>query len=312
MLLYMQPVKHTHRDNIVFKLPQEWDTTAYHINKNTVCNVLQMLQAQESTIILQHKNCSITVYNQGSNTFVISCQTPKGCLQAMCTQQTTADSSEESMQDLLKYMKQQMIPLFSDCVRVSNEIQKTFGFLRFSSTSAGHESKKVDDMFYLNNATIVSKLTDIMNFDKTFERTYSASYACRLLQIAAIFCATAKGEKNSLLHVGQTMTSDISQPMLTSLYEKDPEKQHTTLLLKGNTKQQRIHRINLAVRILPPSHAFVTEHLATVLGLNASTPHAPVMVLTGVRSNVAAAIYINTDLATLQQHNLALDAYMQM
>lgn len=310
MLLHTQPLKHTHGDNLVFKLPPEWDTSVYNINKNTVCNLLQMLQENESTNILQHKSCSITVSNQGSNTFVISCQTPKGCLQALCTQQTTA--SDESMHDLLKYMKHQMIPLFSDCVRVSNDMQKTFGFLRFSSTSAAHESKKVDDMFYLNNATIVSKLTDIMNFDKTFQRTYSASYACRLLQLAAIFCATAKGENNSLFHVGQTMTSDISQPMLASLYEKDPEKQHTTLLLKGNTKQQRIYRINLAVRILPPSHAFVTEHLQTVLGLNASTPHTPVMVLTGVRSNVAAAIYINTDLASLQQHNLALDAYMQM
>lgn len=108
------------------------------------------------------------------------------------------------------------------------------------------------------------------------------------------------------------MMSDMHEPMVTSLYEDmEPEKHHVSILLKGDSVQQRVFRINLAVRIFPPQHAFVQQHLQKTLGLNAGMPDSHVMVLSGVRRNVAAAIYTNLATATAEQHKLAYEAYMQ-
>lgn len=310
-------MRQTCRQKLLFQVPEHWDNSAYEIDKAAVCSALQMLQQKEFTSILSHKNCSVEIGCNGANCFVVTCSSRHGHLQAACTQQTNISSTENAvpapLQPLLKYMQQQMIPLLSDCIRVSTSMQDTFGYLSYSSDLTTNTSRNVDAGFYSNNSTTVSKLTDMLNTDTGHERIYPAAFAARLLQLGAIFCASAQGERRSLLHVGQAMVSDMSPDMCSSLYDSvKPEKHHVTLLLKGDSPQQRVHRINIAVRMLPPEHEFIHKHLAHVVGLNASLPTTGVMMLCGVRSNVAAAIYTNEDLASLSQLKLAFDSYMQV
>jgi hypothetical protein len=75
--------------------------------------------------------------------------------------------------------------------------------------------------------------------------------------------------------------------------------------MKGDTVDERIFRINLGVRFFSPSHPFTT-----VMAMDASSCRTGVLVLTGVRNNIAAAIYHNSDSQTVQKHKLALAAYM--
>ena len=315
MLVHVQTLRQSSRQKLIFQLPQHWDTGAYEINKNALCSAVQMLQKQECTSILAHKNCSINISNQGANAFLITCVSRNGTLQALCTQKTciAVESIPVPLHSLVLYVQQQMIPLLQDCVRVSARMQDTFGYLSYTSDFQSNSSNNVDATFNSNNATTVSKLMDMLNMNAGKQRIFSAAYAARLLQLAAIFCASAQGDVNSLFHVGQAMMSDISPDMLTSLYESaEPEKHHITLLLKGSTPQQRIYRINLVVRIFQPQHEFISKHLTQVVGLNASLPTTGVMMICGVRNNIAAAIYTNTELAALQQHKLALHSYMRV
>jgi len=120
-----------------------------------------------------------------------------------------------------------------------------------------------DDTFVSNNSTIISKLTEMLNSnlsDNMRSNTlgdngdnqqivYSASYASRQLLLASIFCATASHRESSLWHVSKGLMSDMSTCMQTCLYEStEPEKQHVALLMKGDSANERILRINIACR----------------------------------------------------------------
>jgi hypothetical protein len=85
---------------------------------------------------------------------------------------------------------------------------------------------------------------------------------------------------------------------------------YVTLLLKGDTIDERIFRVNLAVRFFPPKDLFTSQMMPTAMALNASSCQTGVLVLTGVRNNIAAAIYHNSDTQTVLQNKLALGAYM--
>jgi hypothetical protein len=50
--------------------------------------------------------------------------------------------------------------------------------------------------------------------------------------------------------------------------------------------------------------------MPTAMALNTSSCQTGVLVLTGVRNNIAAALYHNSDTQTVLQNKLALDAYM--
>ena len=104
--------------------------------------------------------------------------------------------------------------------------------------------------------------------------------------------------------------SDMSPEMQKSLYENAPNKHYVTLLLKGDTIEERIFRVNLAVPFFPFNHLFASKMMPTVMVLNASSCQSGVLVLTGIRNNIAAAIYHNSDTQTVIQNKLALGAYM--
>jgi hypothetical protein len=210
-------------------------------------------------------------------------------------------------------------------------MQNTFGFLSHKETESSILHKRIDDTFLLDNATTISKLTDMFNsklqaslrehvltrrassdnaHGGTATNVFSSTYAALQLKLAAIFCATALKDSCCMWHVSQGMMSDMSPEMKKSMYDAEPEKHYVTLLLKGDTQEERICRVNLAVRFFSTKHPFTTKLMPTAMALNASNCHTGVLVLTGVRNNIAAAIYHNSDTQTVQQNKLALAAYM--
>jgi hypothetical protein len=217
-----------------------------------------------------------------------------------------------------------MLPNHKQCVLLSSKMQEVFGFISHKVSDTCILQKRVDDTFLLDNATSISKLTDMFNTNlqtslsfKTNEKqhsdsrtVFSASYAALQLKLASIFCATALKDYSCMWHVSQNMMSDMSPAMQRSLYDKAPEKNYVTLLLKGDTIDERIYRINLAVRFFPPEHVFTTKLMPEAMSLNASPCKTGVFVLTGVRNNIAAAIYHNSDTQTKLQNKITLAAYM--
>jgi hypothetical protein len=176
-----------------------------------------------------------------------------------------------------------------ECVIVSSKMQEVFGFISHNISDTSIIPKRVDDSFLLDNATSISKLTDM--FDSNLQRSlsekiislrtmsnnsdpkvqtpvFSASYAAVQLKLAAIFCATALQENCCMWHVSQNMMIDMSPQMQKSLYDRAPEKHFVTLLLKGDSIDERIFRVNLAVRFF--NHPFASNMMQTAMAMNAS------------------------------------------
>ena len=331
MLLNVQPVKlnKDSKNQFLLKLPATdssdiSEQRSFKISKQTLCSAIQMLQNNEFTTVASNNKTSVILKNTGSNTYVIECRSPNGKYNTPCAPNIMLTMSASSLQTLSRYLYNQILPSYDNCVKVSGQIQDVFGFITHKTTQQSSIQTRTDDSFLTDNATSISKLTDIFNNFNTnnmstydskgqrkSQRLFSASYAALQLKLAAIFCATATKEKSSMWHVTQNMMSDMSSEMQTSLYNSvEPEKHYITLLLKGNSVDERIFRINIAVRYFPPEHIFAKTSMLATMALNASGCDAGVMVLTGVRNNVAAAIYHNSDSQTIQQNRLALAAYM--
>ena len=353
MLIQVQKMKSDQRsqDEFLFKMPPALNTTkkgVYLISKRALCSAVQMLHSNESTTVLSDENCSLILRNIGGNGFSVTCSSRNGSCTALCSPElmqssdlsnAKTDSESSSLNSLLRYISNQMLPLHSNGVKVSSNMQETFGFIT-NSIPASISYRRVDDTFAMDNATIISKLTDILNGNlqsyltkthllqrqawqqqrqgqratkKIFSEpshVYSASHAALQLQLAAIFCATALQDKTCMWHVSQGMMSDMSPEMMQSIYSAEPEKQHVTVLMKGDTVAERILRINLAVRYFSPEHMFTSTMMPSAMAMNASTCSTGVMVMTGVRNNIAAAIYVNSDSQTVLQQKIAFAAYM--
>jgi len=70
-------------------------------------------------------------------------------------------------------------------------------------------------------------------------------------------------------------------------------------------------RINLAVRIFSKDHIFTKQIMPTMMTMNSSSCDTAVMVLTGVNSQIAAAMYINSDSQeNNNMNNMAFSAYL--
>ncbi len=293
-----------------------------------------MLHDNESVTLLSNKACSLVLANTGSNRFSVTCYSLATRKRVAVAVTCCPGSKADTFGYLIDYISAQTLPIYTNCVLVSRAMKMAFGCIpparpltgSNDHTPSTHSKTRADDTFVANNTTIISKLVDVLNSNvyesmcsslasqnQGAQKTmvYSASYAARQLLLASIFCATASHEKSSLWHVGQGMMSDMSSDMQTCLYEStEPEKQHVTLLMKGGSERERIMRINVAVRIFGATHELTEKFLRPVMGLNAGSPTTSVVVLTGVHNNQAAAIYINSNTTTVQQHKLALTAYM--
>lgn len=330
MLLNVQPVKlnKDSKNQFLLKLPatKNLEQQCFKISKQTLCSAIQMLQNNEFTTLASNNKTTVILQNAGFNTYVIACRSPNGNYITPCAPNLTLTLDASSLQTLSRYLYNQILPSYDNCVKVSGHMQDVFGFITHKTTQQSSTQTRTDDSFLTDNATTISKLTDMFNNFNTNNlslvavaqkgqrksaKLFSASYAALQLKLAAIFCATATKDKSCMWHVTQNMISDMSSDMQKSLYESvEPEKHYITLLLKGNSVDERIFRINLAVRYFPPEHTFTKTSMLEAMALNASECDAGVMVLTGVRNNVAAAIYLNSDSQTIQQNRLALAAYM--
>jgi hypothetical protein len=278
----------------------------YEIDKVVLCTAVQMLQEQESTTLRLNESVVLKIKHNPEHKFSVECT-----------------SLAYNTDSVLLYLNKQRIPLHHKCIELSTQIQDHLGFLPFQGSFKKNIKVHIDDTFLADNSTIISKLTDILNqnLQKRISHTqlqqkvlvYSHTYASQLLKLAAIFCATAFENKACMWHISQGLISDFHQDAQVSLYNnQEPEKQHVTLLLKGNTINERIMRINLAVRIFPKDDCFTKQIMPTIMPMNCSSCDTSVMVLTGVNSQVAAAIYINPESEPLNKPftSLALDAYL--
>jgi hypothetical protein len=93
------------------------------------------------------------------------------------------------------------------------------------------------------------------------------------------------------------------------LYERSPEKHHLTVLMRGENADDRIRRFNVVVRMFPADSEFVKDLLPKIIGLNA-TIYSPVMVVSGVRNNQAAAIFLSSETLNTHSHSSAMRTFL--
>jgi len=103
--------------------------------------------------------------------------------------------------------------------------------------------------------------------------------------------------------------SDMPERMPQTLEATDPEKRHITMLMRGESVDDRIRLFNLAVRVFSADSEFCKDLMPALVGLNESIL-SPVVVVSGVRNRQAAAIFLSSHSLTPTQHSLAMDAYM--
>jgi hypothetical protein len=345
MLVHVQKIqeKKACADHFQLKLfSTEEDEETFSLCKRNLCSCIQMLQSNEFCTILSNSKYSLNVRNVQGNQFVVEVNTPTETHilysvpdHSVPDQNTTPQLSSSTLPALLKYLQNQIIPQHKHCVFVSGQMQEIFGFVTHRISDNFILPRRVDDNFLLDNATNISKLADMLNCNlpshmadsilccklpseseqmmklgNNMRPVITSAYAALQLKLAAIFCATALKDTSCMWHVSQNMMSDVSSEMLKVLYEKPPEKNCVTLLLKGESADERIYRINLAVRYFPVDHKFTTTMMPTVMALNASNSKTGVLVLTGVQNNIAAAIYHNSDTQTMLQNKITLAQYM--
>jgi hypothetical protein len=134
--------------NIQLKALHEDFGCDYTIDKMMLCTTAQMLQTNEFTNLLNNKHILLKITNHGDNCFSL-------------------DSSllAYKTNPLLTYLNHQRIPFFTRCVEVSRKTQQHFGFLPFKTNifQTNKTKSSIDDAFLSDNATTISKLTDILN-----------------------------------------------------------------------------------------------------------------------------------------------------
>jgi hypothetical protein len=189
-------------------------------------------------------------------------------------------------------------------------MQMSFGRVAFDQPTEKYNGC-LDETFKKNNSIVISKLTDMMNMNLGKRKPTSFERAATLVWLASCFCATAPTSKTfNLFNVSQLQMAQMSEYMVESIYEKTPEKQHVTTIMRGTDATDRIMRINLAVRMFACDSEVCRDLLPKVSGLNA-TIHSPVMVFTGVHNNQAAAVYLSSETTSTDLHQQAVHAFLK-
>lgn len=282
-------------------------------------SIVQMLQGNERSSLLDTGGVSLTVSSHGGNNFSVLCGTVSGAkftpewrgwvsADAIELMQLTPSEVHPSVLSVLSYMRAQLIPMYATCCSVTARMQEAFGSIALQYTEM--QNKPVDDTFMKNNACVISKATDMLNSGAgDAHRAHRFQDAARLVWLASTFCATASaGKKFSLFHASQLQMAEMSEYMVERLYEQAPEKQHVTTLMRGPDASSRISRFNVAVRVFAPDSEMVRELMPGVVGLNTRIS-SPVMVFTGIRNNQAAAVYLSSDTLDSTAHKAAVNGY---
>jgi len=335
MLVHVKKIhaKQEFKEQFLISLPTLRETLpeTFALSKRDLCFCMQMLQKNEFSTVFTNSKYNLNIKNVQGNQFVVEFNTPieQHILPCVPEKNISPDLQSSTLPKLLDYLHNQIIPQHKHCVIISGQMQEIFGFITNKLSDNCILQRRMDDNFVLDNATHISKLTDILNGNIHSHIQYSIlchaseaeqsinlakkirpAYAALQLKLASIFCATALKDIPCMWHVSQNMMSDMSCEMLKALYAKPPEKSCVTLLLRGDSVNERIYRINLSVRFFPVDHEFTSTLMPTAMAMNVSKSMTGVLVLTGVQNNIAAAIYHNSDTQTMLQNKITFAAYM--
>jgi len=303
-----------------------WDSLAQgpanvaRLDQRKLTSCMHMLHRNESSLLAATDDVFVSVKNIGDNEFTLTFgQQLDGAHYTNCEAQVSVNgvvwksfnsqtTPDKSMVDLLTYARFQLLPRYSQAAIVAQHLQRMFG----SAVTRSPEAfvNRVDDAFMRNNSTVVSKLTDMLN-GTDCGKQISPGAAARLAWLAAVFCSAAPPSKSfSMFHVTQMQMTDMSDYTVERLYEHAPEKQHLTVLMRGDSADDRIRRFNVAVRMFAADSEFVKDLLPKIIGLNA-TIYSPVMVVAGVRNNQAAAVFLSSDSLTTTAHSSAMHTFLR-
>jgi hypothetical protein len=308
---------------------------------------VQMLVANEKSIVSQSSDVTVSLQNHGGNVYSLHVTddrlpgttlpvayayavTPGAIIPHPEQQGTPNDTNRDfdSNKDILfgnvlRYVHKQMMPLHSECVAASRKMQDHFGMIVFDKQSFSI-NPSISNSFMQDNAVGIGMLLDMLNRNWHAHQknplishedqpvsVYSLGYAARLLFIGSVFCGTAPpSKKTSLFHVSQARMSEMPEGLPDSFWsEVTPEKNHISLLLKGESAQQRVMRCNLAVRMIAPQDEFATKYLPSVMGMNTSISSTGIMLLAGVCDKTAAVIYVNSETADEHVHKMTMNAF---
>ncbi len=290
------------------------------VDKNKLESCIQMLHEHEASVLASSTDAHVQIKSIGNNEFELHfatahdgsvCTGVVSALEARVHEQQTG-AMHPTVQELLAYAQRQVLPVYSTASKVSERIQGIFGSVlqqrQVEQTPISYTG--ADTTFMRSNACTVSKLVDMLNHSNC-GRTFPSSFAARIVMLAATFCASAPSSPSgNLFHVSQLQMTDLPTSMAEHVYATQPEKQHLTILMRGDSASDRIKRFNVAVRIFDRDSEFVREHLPKVTGLN-SAIISGVMVVTGVRNQQAAAIFLSSESLTVNSHSLALQTFKQ-
>ena len=292
------------------------------VDKHKIEASVQMLHENESCVLAATTNASIEILNTANNDFsVIFSRLVQGEMQAVYEgyvssdvikwralgRQNTTSTPHRSVLSMLCYTKRQIVPIYSTAADVAQNFQGEYGSIPLAAT--GKHRLSVNNAFLRNNACTVSKLTDILNNNVTGGRG-SHHFAARLVWLAAIFASTAPSTgKCSFFTVSQMQMTDVPEEVYTQIQQKAPEKQHVTVLMRGDNKNDRIKRFNVAVRIFTENSDFVKQVLPTVIGMNDKI-YSSVMVVSGVRNRQLAAIFLSSQSLNFEAHSAAMQTFL--
>jgi len=288
------------------------------IDKGKLESCIQMLHDNEACTLAKSTEALVRLRGLQNNKFEVLMMTMNqlpvvgvvSC--SSITVDQTPEKLDPSVCNLLTYAQKQILPVYSKAQLVAKSIQQTLGSVLMQPTEqlalnfnclAG-----ADTNFMRSNACSVSKLVDILNAANC-GRDISPTVAARLAMLAATYCASAPlNESGNLFHVSQLQMTDFPTSISDCVYEQQPEKQHITILMRGDNADDRIKRINLAVRIFPQDSELVRTHLPKLTGMN-SNILSGVLVVTGVRNQQAAAIFLSSETLTTNSHGFAMQAF---
>lgn len=290
------------------------------VDKSKLESCIQMLHENEASILARSTDAHVQIKSIGKNEFELNLVTEQDGEVCTCVfsasnarvHQQQTGALHPTLQQLLLYAQRQVLPVYSTAYKVSQHIQDTLGSVLqqrdVEQTPACYTG--ADTTFMRSNACTVSKLVDMLNHSNCGQ-TFPPSFAARMAMLAATFCASAPSNPSgNLFHVSQLQMTDLPSSMADKVYATEPEKQHLTILMRGDSALDRIKRFNVAVRIFARDSELVREHLPKLTGMNSSIISG-VMLVTGVRNRQAAAIFLSSETLTVNSHGLALQAFKQ-
>jgi len=300
----------------LFKAPSK--SPKLQIDKGRLESLIQMLHDDESSTLAESTESLVRLRGLQNNKFEVCMMTmnqvPVVGVVSSCniTVDQTPENLDPSVRNLLMYAQKQILPVYSKAQLVAKCCQQTFGIVLMQPTEQLSSNFNcltgADTNFMRSNACSISKLVDILNASNC-GKDISPTVAARLAMLAATYCASAPTtDSGNLFHVSQLQMTDLPKSISTCVYDQQPEKQHITILMRGDNAQDRIKRINLAVRIFPRDSEFVRTHLPKLTGMN-SNILSGVLVVTGVRNQQAAAIFLSSETLTTNSHGFAMQAF---